>query len=89
MDGVREVRDINGTTILETRRTLTISATGAVPTKRQSVAVGFTADQVTDNTVGHSIVEVRPLAPAGTALRSRYGGVIATTVPPSRRVQLN
>lgn len=68
IEGVREIRDINGTAILETLRTLTISATGAIPTKGQRVAVGITADQVTDATVWNEMIEVRPLAPAGVAV---------------------
>lgn len=68
VEGVREIRDINGTTILETRRTLLISATGAIPTKGQRVAVGLVAEEVVDETVWHEIVEVRPLAPAGVAV---------------------
>ena len=65
IEGVREIRDVGGTTIVETRRTLTISAVGAIPTKGQMVAVGITADAVTDATVWNEIIEVRPLAPAG------------------------
>lgn len=68
LEGVREIRDINGTTVLQTQRTLTISATGAVPAKGQQVAVGVASGDVDDDTVWNEIAEVRPLAPAGVAV---------------------
>jgi hypothetical protein len=69
IEGVREIRDQAGMTVLEVRRTLTISATGAVPTKGQSVAVGVTAEEAeAGDSTWHEIVEVRPTSPAGVAV---------------------
>jgi hypothetical protein len=68
VEGVREIRDINGTTILQTLRTLLISATGAAPAKWQNIAVGVAAEAVTDATVWDEIAEARPVSPAGIAV---------------------
>jgi hypothetical protein len=68
IEGVREIRDQAGMTVLEVRRTLMISATGAAPTKGQQVAVGVTAEDAADATVWHEIVEVRPVSPGGIAV---------------------
>ncbi len=68
LEGVREIRDMNGSTILQTLRTLTISATGQAPAKGQQIAVGVTADDVTNSTKWSEIAEVRPLSPAGVAV---------------------
>lgn len=40
LEGVREIRDAAGATVLEVLRTLMISATGAVPAKGQQIAAG-------------------------------------------------
>lgn len=68
LEGVREIRDVNGTTVLQTMRTLTISAMGTAPLKGMSVAVGVAAEGVTGSTIWNEIVEVRPLSPAGIAV---------------------
>lgn len=68
VEGVREIRDAAGTTVLQTQRTLMISATGAVPTKGQAIAVGVAAEAVTGSTTWNEIAEVRPVSPAGIAV---------------------
>lgn len=65
----REVRDINGTLIGETKRTITISgAAGVVPSDDDRIALGITADEVTEDSAWQEIAAVRPLAPAGIAV---------------------
>jgi hypothetical protein len=68
VDDRHQLRDINGTLIGITRRTLTVSATGAVPLKSHTVAIGIKAEAATENSAWQEIVEVRPLAPAGIAV---------------------
>ena len=68
VEGVREIRDAAGTTVLQTMRTLLISATGAAPAKGQSIAVGVVAGNVDDTTAWNEIAEVRPLSPVGIAV---------------------
>lgn len=69
IDDSRRIRDINGTLIGETVRTLTVGASVA-PLKTDLVAVGVTAGEAADeaSTVYHAIDEVRPLSPAGVVL---------------------
>jgi hypothetical protein len=68
----REVRDINGTLIGETRRTLMVNATGVVPSDDDRVFVGDALvfqDEAADGAVAWvEIAAVRPLAPAGVAV---------------------
>lgn len=69
----RELRDINGTLIGQTKRTITISgAAGVVPSDDDRIAEGITAEQATaagDDAVAWQVVAaVRPLAPAGVAV---------------------
>lgn len=69
----RELRDINGTLIGQTKRTITISgAAGVVPSDDDRIAEGITAEQATaagdDAVAWQEIAEVRPLAPAGIAV---------------------
>ena len=68
VEGVREIRDTAGATVLQTLRTLMISATGASPTKGQAIAVGVKKEDVTGTTVWNEIGEVRPISPAGIAV---------------------
>lgn len=69
----RELRDINGTLIGQTKRTITISgAAGVVPSDDDQIAEGITAEQATaagdDAVAWQEIAEVRPLSPAGVAV---------------------
>jgi hypothetical protein len=69
----RELRDINGTLIGQTKRTITISgAAGVVPSDDDRIAEGITAEQATaagdDAVAWQEIAVVRPLAPAGVAV---------------------
>lgn len=68
VEGVREILDAAGTTVLQTQRTLMISAVGAVPAKGQHIAVGVAEADVTGDTVWSEIAEVRPLSPVGIAV---------------------
>jgi len=68
VEGVREIRDAVGTTVLQTLRTLMVSAVGAGPNKGQQIAVGVAETDVTEDTVWNEIAEVRPLAPVGVAV---------------------
>lgn len=70
MEGYREIRDVGGTTIVEVRKTLLVSATGTEPAKGQRIVVGINAEQVdfTDQPAWHEIIEVRPLSPAGVTV---------------------
>jgi len=74
VDDNRRLRDINGTLIGETVRTLMVGAS-VEPLKTDLVAVGITGDQAEtaaqtnpDPTRYHVIQEVRPFAPAGVVL---------------------
>lgn len=69
LDSQQRLRDINGTLIDQTLRTLTV-ATGStlIPTKDDKVAVGIAKEAVTGATVFSEILEVRPLSPSGTTL---------------------
>jgi hypothetical protein len=64
----REVRDVNGTTVGQTIRTLTCSAMGTEPHDDYSIAIGIAEADVTDATVFEDIMAVRPFAPAGVAV---------------------
>lgn len=75
VDENRRLRDINGTLIMQTMRTLMVGAS-VPPMKTDVVAIGVTGDQAEaaaqaatdedpDVTEYHAIDEVRPLAPAG------------------------
>jgi hypothetical protein len=68
IEDTHRLRDINGTLINQTRRTLTVSATGIVPLKGYTVAVGVAVADIALDTVWTAIEEVRPLAPAGIAV---------------------
>ncbi|KQU96442.1 hypothetical protein [Devosia sp. Root105] len=68
VEGVREIRDAAGTTVLQTQRTLLVSAIGAVPAKGQQIAVGVAEADVIESTVWNEIAEVRPVSPAGTVV---------------------
>jgi hypothetical protein len=64
-----ELRDINGTLIGQTKRTVTISgAAGVVPHDDDEIALGMTVDKIGDDTQWHGIEMVKPLAPAGVAV---------------------
>lgn len=67
LDDRRQVRDKGGL-IGETRRTLMVDATGAVPTKADQVAVGVASAAVDADTEWIEILEVRPISPGGTVL---------------------
>lgn len=63
-----KVRDRSGTLTGETRRTLTVNATGEEPKKSDTIAVGVKMADVDSETVFSEIVEVRRLAPGGVPL---------------------
>ena len=78
VDDNRRLRDLNGTLIGQTVRTLMVGAS-VPPLKTDTVAVGVTGSQAEaaaeaateeapDTTLYHAIQEVRPLAPAGVVL---------------------
>lgn len=67
LDDRRQVRDKGGL-IGETRRTLMVDATGAVPTKADRVAVGVASAAIDADTEWIEILEVRPISPGGTVL---------------------
>ncbi|MEM7675136.1 MAG: hypothetical protein AAF449_03935 [Myxococcota bacterium] len=65
----KQVRDLGGTLIAQTVRTLTVNAmAGVVPTKADAVALGIAADEANEESLWEEIVEVRALAPAGVAV---------------------
>lgn len=69
----KELRDINGTLIGQTKRTITISgAAGIAPTDDDTIAEGVAltfVDEADDAThPWQEIIAVRPLAPAGIAV---------------------
>ncbi len=69
----RELRDINGTLIGQTKRTITISgAAGVIPSDDDRIAEGITVEQAIaagdDAVAWQEIAKVRPLAPAGVAV---------------------
>ncbi|MBK9073317.1 MAG: hypothetical protein IPL79_20305 [Myxococcales bacterium] len=64
----QRLRDINGTLIGQTVRTLMVDATGTVPLKSDVIAVGIRAAAVDANTEWAQILEVRTTAPGGVAL---------------------
>lgn len=68
IENVQDVRDMTGTLIGVTKRTLTINATGVAPLKSDVIAVGVAPGDVTADTVFEEILAVKPLAPGGTAL---------------------
>ena len=62
---IRE-RDRDGTLVGTKRRTLTVgTGAGIVPTKADKIAVGITADEVSESSAWEEIAEVYPLSPAG------------------------
>jgi hypothetical protein len=71
-EAVQELRDVNGTLIDQTKRTLTVSAQpGVVPDDEDSVLVGMNAEEAEtagDAAPWTSILIVRPLAPVGIAV---------------------
>ena len=68
IDADEKVRYRSGTLTGETRRTLTVSATGEEPKKSDTIAVGVKLADVDTDTVFSEIVEVRRLAPGGAPL---------------------
>ena len=69
----QELRDINGTLIGQTKRTVTISgAAGVVPSDDDTIVLGMTEAQVVavgdDDVAWHEIETVKPLSPAGVAV---------------------
>lgn len=67
VESVRELRDMNGTLIGQTVRTLTVTAIpGIVPADDDRIAVGVAV--AGDDATWAEIAEVRPLAPAGVAV---------------------
>lgn len=69
----KELRDINGTLIGQTKRTITISgAAGVVPSDDDRIVLGMTEAQVEaagDTAVAwHDIEAIKPLAPAGISV---------------------
>lgn len=69
----KELRDINGTLIGQTKRTITISgAAGVVPSDDDKIILGQALDYVDAETdaglAWEEIMAVRPLAPAGVAV---------------------
>ncbi|MBU1306336.1 MAG: hypothetical protein KKF33_12570 [Alphaproteobacteria bacterium] len=65
----KELRDINGTLIGMTKRTITIlGAAGIAPTDDDTIAEGTEAADADENSAWKEIVKVMPLAPAGIAV---------------------
>lgn len=69
----KELRDVNGTLIGQTKRTITISgAAGVVPSDDDKIILGQALDYVDAETdaglAWEEIMAVRPLAPAGVAV---------------------
>ena len=69
----KEMRDINGTLIGQTKRTVTISgAAGVVPHDDDQIVLGMTSAEVTtagdENIAWQEIATVRSTAPAGIAV---------------------
>ena len=69
----KELRDVNGTLIGQTKRTITISgAAGVVPSDDDTIILGQALAYVDDETdaglAWQEIMAVRPLAPAGVAV---------------------
>lgn len=69
----QELRDINGTLIGQTKRTVTISgAAGVVPSDDDRIVLGMTEAQVVAagdaNVPWQELVDVKPLSPAGIAV---------------------
>lgn len=65
----KELRDVNGTLIGMTKRTITISgAAGIAPTDDDTIAEGIEAADASESSAWQEIVAVRPLAPAGIAV---------------------
>jgi hypothetical protein len=66
---MKELHDINGTLIGQTKKTLTVNATaGVVPSDDDMVALGIAAEQAGEDSPWVAIVAVRPLAPAGVVV---------------------
>lgn len=68
IEGNEMIRDVNGTVIRTSMNTVTVSAIGAVPAKGDRVAPGVSGGDADEVTAWREIAEVRPLAPAGTAV---------------------
>lgn len=68
VDDRQRQRDINGTLVGTTRRTLTAGALSGVPTKACTIAVGIKAEDAGPASPWEEILEVRPLSPAGVTL---------------------
>lgn len=69
----KELRDVNGTLIGQTKRTITISgAAGVVPSDDDTIILGQALVYVDESTdaglAWQEIMAVRPLAPAGVAV---------------------
>jgi len=65
----KELRDINGTLIGMTKRTITISgAAGIAPTDDDTIAEGIETADASESSAWQEIVAVRPLAPSGIAV---------------------
>ena len=65
----KELRDVNGTLIGQTKRTITISgAAGIAPTDDDTIAEGIEAADASETSAWQEITAVRPLAPAGIAV---------------------
>lgn len=65
----KELRDVNGTLIGQTKRTITISgAAGIAPTDDDTIAEGIEAADASESSAWQEILSVEPLAPAGIAV---------------------
>lgn len=68
IEDVSDVRDMSGTLIGVQKRTLTIDATGVVPLKSDTIAVGVATAAIVADTAFEEILEVETVAPGGVAL---------------------
>lgn len=68
VEDTQDVRDMSGTLIGITKRTLTINATGVAPLKTDRIAVGVAKADVAADTRFEEIIAVKPLAPGGVVL---------------------
>lgn len=65
----KELRDVNGTLIGQTKRTITISgAAGIAPTDDDTIAEGIEAADASESSAWQEILSVEPLSPAGIAV---------------------
>lgn len=68
IETLRGIRDATNSNIEVARRTLLVDATGVVPVRTDTIAVGVAPDDIDDTTRFEEISSVSPIAPGGVAL---------------------